>query len=274
MSTLTFLSGVTDHQMMSAVLLTPRFTVVIDGGMEADAESLAAYLRENGRDGVDAWFFTHPHQDHIGAFLALYRKSPAILKGRVCCRFPSPERLFSAPAHSEEERELWRELLGYLTGSLAPRHHLLQRGDRFVFDDVTLSVPWAFEESLSFPRNFVNNSSSVFLLSGEKNSVLILGDLGVGGGDEMLKRISPTELFADYTQLSHHGQLGLSEAAYRAICPKKCIWPTPDKIWRNLGPEGEGSGKWRCRETMDWMDRIGVREHFFTKDQRVTVPLS
>lgn len=269
MSKIVFLKGVTDHQMMSVVLLTPNHTVVIDGGMPTDAENLASFLLSQKREGVDAWFFTHPHQDHIGAFLSLIKSSPSVLKGQVYCNFPAMEVLETVPAHSEGERELWREMHRLLKTTLSGRVHFLKREEAFFFDEVSLLVPWTFDPAVSFPKNFVNNSSSVFLVKGNTASVLIPGDLGEDGGEAMLSVISPEALFASYTQMSHHGQLGLSRKAYEAIRPCRCIWPTPEKIWFNVGENGPGSGPWCCSKTYGWMENLGVSEHYFTKDGNV-----
>ena len=85
----------------------------------------------------------------------------------------------------------------------------------------------------------------------------------------MLSKIPPQALFADFTQMAHHGQLGLGEKEYGAIRPQRCIWPTPEKIWLNIGEKGPGSGSWRCEETFGWMASLGVTEHYFTKDGNV-----
>ena len=269
MAKLVFLSGVSDHQMMSAVLLGENNTVVFDGGMPCDGENLLTFLRSQGVFRVDAWFFTHPHQDHIGAFLALYDVCPNLFSGRLYCNFPSMEKLETAPAHSEEERELWRRMHRLLSGPLSHRFHRLSQGDEFFFDGVKITVPWSYSPEMDFSKNFVNNSSSVFLLQGKAASVLLLGDLGKDGGEKMLSQIPPEALFADFTQMAHHGQLGLGEREYQAICPKRCIWPTPEKIWLNIGKNGPGSGPWRCEETFSWMREMGVTEHYFIKDGNV-----
>ena len=41
--------------------------VIIDGGTQDDAEQLEKYIIDNGGE-VYAWFITHPHIDHAGAF--------------------------------------------------------------------------------------------------------------------------------------------------------------------------------------------------------------
>ncbi len=45
--------------------------IVVDGGWTEDADFVRQTIKEMGGK-VDAWILTHPHQDHIGAFNAIY----------------------------------------------------------------------------------------------------------------------------------------------------------------------------------------------------------
>ena len=69
------LDSVTGRQMMSLVITTEDGRViVIDGGYREDAPRLLACLREvTGQDvpHVDAFWLTHPHSDHMHAFMEL-----------------------------------------------------------------------------------------------------------------------------------------------------------------------------------------------------------
>ena len=77
-------------------------------------------------------------------------------------------------------------------------------------------------------ENFVNNSSSVLRIDGKSASVLILGDLGKEGGDEVKGKCSRESLQTDYTQMAHHGQNGVKRDFYEYIRPKRCLWSSPD----------------------------------------------
>ena len=70
MSTLYMMKSATDTICESFILVSGGVVTVIDGGFESEAETLYAKLRELGGH-VDAWFFTHPHDDHYGAFCRL-----------------------------------------------------------------------------------------------------------------------------------------------------------------------------------------------------------
>ena len=78
-----FLGNSTPGQMMGFVFITEGFCVVVDGGTQGDWKQLDDLLREKSVKKVDAWFLTHPHHDHIGAFSEICKNS-ACRYGRRC----------------------------------------------------------------------------------------------------------------------------------------------------------------------------------------------
>lgn len=65
---ITQFSPTTSRQMMGYAIKTLNGKiVVIDGGLQEDAQQLEKYITDNGGE-VDTWFITHPHIDHAGAF--------------------------------------------------------------------------------------------------------------------------------------------------------------------------------------------------------------
>ena len=103
--------------------------------------------------------------------------------------------------------------------------------------------------------------------------MLVLGDAGVEVGEEIMRTVPREDLAADFTQMAHHGQKGVSEACYAYIRPRRCIWPTPAVIWDNVGPDGPGTGKWDTLETRRWMAKLGVTEHIAAKDGTARIVL-
>ncbi|MBE6985139.1 MAG: MBL fold metallo-hydrolase, partial [Ruminococcaceae bacterium] len=97
------------RQNMSYVIKTRNGKIiVIDGGYvteDSDAEYLLSFLQEvTGKSvpNVDAWFFTHPHEDHIGAFEGLAeRHAGEITVDTIYYNFPSKEQIIKyCPASS------------------------------------------------------------------------------------------------------------------------------------------------------------------------------
>jgi len=71
----------TTTQMMSYVLrIVGGRVIVVGGGNAGDAPYLNEFLKSLGNN-VDAWFITHPHDDHINALIEVLR-APGNLKIR------------------------------------------------------------------------------------------------------------------------------------------------------------------------------------------------
>lgn len=272
-----FLANNTSYQMFGALLVTERHTVVFDGGLEEDADALYDLLKRLNRKRVDAWFFTHPHHDHIGAFMAFCRQYCDVLIEKLYLHFPDRMTLRLCPyhkAHNGIERTMWEDIWDLIEGPFAPRYQKIEVDDFFSFDDATVRVLRVMDPEFDLKTNFVNNSSAVLRIDTTGKSVLLLGDLGVQGGEQLMKQKSPEDFFADYTQMAHHGQKGVNRAFYEYIKPRRCLWPTPEKIWDNIGSDGPGSGKWDTAQTRLWMQEMGVTEHFVSKDGTVKIKLN
>ena len=266
----------TSYQMFGAVLFTEHHTVVIDGGLEEDAPNLYRVLKEAGTKTISAWFFTHPHHDHLGAFMVYTREKWEFPLEKMYLNFPTRDILRLCPAHKAHggiERKMWEDIWDLLEGEYETRYQKIEKGDMFPFDSVALRVLRVWDPSFDLKQNYVNNSSAVFRLDAPETRVLLLGDLGMQGGEKLLTEYPPETFFAHYTQMAHHGQKGVNRAFYEAIRPVRCLWPTPEKIWDNVGEGGPGTGKWDTLETRKWMDEMGVAEHIVSKDGNAVIDL-
>ena len=65
------LGNQTPSQMFGCVVKAANKTIVIDGGCLGDESQLIELLTNVSNGYVDAWFFTHPHSDHIGCFYGI-----------------------------------------------------------------------------------------------------------------------------------------------------------------------------------------------------------
>ena len=264
MSNIYFLGNSTKVQMFGCVIVSGDKTVVIDGGSFGDNRQLTELLIKVSDAHVDAWFFTHPHHDHIGAFYKMIKHPGKITVDKIYHRFPSLEALKNHGSRHKEEITLWEHLFSIFEGDLADKIHLLNENDCYEFGEVKISVLRVYNEKIL--ENFVNNSSAVLRIDGASASVLILGDLGKEGGDEVKAKYSRESLTTDYTQMAHHGQRGVKRDFYEYITPKCCIWPSPDWLWDNDNGDGFDTGPWETVRTREWMDAIGVTEHIVEKD--------
>ena len=264
MSKLYFLGDSTESQMLGLVIVSEGKTAVIDGGTLGDAEQLCELLQKVSSGRVDAWFFTHPHHDHIGAFSRIFELGESITVEDVYHKFPTIEELKECGARYSGEIELWEKVDDIFKQRLAGRVHSLEVGEEFQLGKVKITVLRVYNENIR--ANFINNSSAVLRIDGERASVLILGDLGKEGGDEVMKKCTLESLTTDYTQMAHHGQGGVRREFYEYIKPKRCIWPSPLWLWDNDAGEGFDTGPWLTVRTREWVSALGVTEHIVEKD--------
>lgn len=258
------LGNSTYSQMFGCVIITDSKTVVIDGGAQGDRDQLYNFLKENAQGRVDAWLFTHAHHDHIGAFCELCYAYPDIEISAIYHDFPDFDILRDKGSRGEWETSLWKRTEELFNTRYRNIIHRVKKGDTLTFDDLTLTVLRTYNKEITW--NFVNNSSVVYRIDGEKRSILILGDLGEEGGDELMETCEKELLQTDYTQMAHHGQRGVKRELYEYINPKRCIWPSPEWLWNNDKGGGFDTGPWHTIRTREWAEALGVTEHIVEKD--------
>ena len=264
MSKLFFLGNSTTVQMFGCVMKSDDKTVVIDGGTFGDRKQLVDLINEISGGHVDAWFFTHPHHDHIGAFYKILKHGDGILIDRIYHHFPSLDALKKYGSRHEGEITLWDHLYEKFDGELRDKVTMINENDIYSFGKINISVLRVYNDAII--DNFVNNSSTVYRIDGENSSVLILGDLGKEGGVDVIEKCSLNSLKADYTQMAHHGQCGVKREFYEYIKPQRCIWPAPQWLWDNDNGEGFDTGPWQTVRTREWVEALGVKEHIIEKD--------
>ena len=256
-----YLMGNASHsQMFGCVIKTRNKTIVFDGGTVNDCDQMISFLEQNANSHVDAWFFTHPHHDHIGCFSGLRANAPHVKVDRIYHHFPDlDEHVYACQSRTKLEAELWQDVKQW--DSTAPVHQVLA-GESFCFDDVNIRVLRVHNPSIVG----INDTSVVYRIEGEKSSILILGDLSVQGGLDTMERCPLDLLETDYTQMAHHGQGGVSREFYEYIQPKRCIWASPEWLWNNDRGNGFDSDIYATVRTREWMAALGVTEHYVEKD--------
>lgn len=248
----------TPTQMMSYVLRTPNDKViVIDGGMAGDAPYLRQFIQDLG-GSVEAWFLTHPHIDHVSAFIDILRNPNGIKIGEIYASLPTEEWMLAYdPQYARGLIDLNKALKE--TGISAIE---LTCGQDFVFDNVNFKV--LAVKNPEIHTGTANNSSVVLRVWDSTKSVLFLSDTGLEAGEKLLLGKYASYLPSDYVQVAHHGQDGAGEEVYKAIKPSYCLWTTPIWLWNNDNGGGAGSGPWKTLETRRWIEKMGVKCNYVT----------
>lgn len=263
MAKLHMLKSLTDTINTSFILESGETLLVLDGGFASEAPGMYDYLKSLGGH-VTGWFLTHLHDDHVGCFMTTLREHPDITVDAVYYNFPSDA--FAVAAEPNQGGTTMQEMLDTMRSAIADRHVqnvTVQTGEVYTFDggEVTVRILRTPDESIT--KDPINNSSSVYRFEVNGKSLLFLGDLGVEGGLQLLDTTDLSLLRADYLQMAHHGQNGVSREVYETIRPRFCLWCAPSWLWDNYGPGGKDTGPYNTVVTRGWISAMHCVEHHY-----------
>lgn len=259
--------------MMSFVIVTKNNNaIVIDGGRSEDMPLLKQYI---GGRHIAAWILTHAHNDHIGGMINEYKKNKWADFDIEKIYFNFPMEFLNMPEFAnntdiQETLPSFAEILPefeYLT-------YIPKQGESVVIDEVKIEFIFTYRNNIL--KNIMNNSSLVFKVITPNTSVIFLGDIGAEAGD-VLYYESRHLLKADMVQMAHHGAFCCGMEVYSAIKPEICLWccreanynglkiGTKDyEVFRNNGQMLPRM--YPATVTRDWMDILGAKKHYVTKD--------
>ena len=280
--------------MMSYVIVTPsKKVVVIDGGTDGYGKNSPSYLPSAIRAilglgqkdyfEVEAWFFSHMHNDHyyeLAKMLRRYKESDNYRINNLYFDFPDYGVEWKSRAGDSDFEKVnfdilvkgvdhYYETVGFtgIEGADIPqgRWTAPEGSEGYYYDLVNGAVinEEAVEKGLTIRvdgvdfrilmtwwpgASTVNNTSMIIRMEFGGSSVLFLGDCGEEEGRRLLEVRSAEEVKSDYIQLGHHGQGGPDQAFYDAIDAKNAIrlWPTPEWVWNNAQSYAIG-------KTRSWM---------------------
>lgn len=263
MPKLYMLKSTKDFTDASFILQSDSYIMVIDGGFSFEADYLHDMLIALGGT-VNAWFLTHAHDDHIGALCSLLDIYDDISVEKVYYNFPSDEFLFR---YENEQTFLdTPQLITSMRNALSNHkvsEVIVKTGDCYCFPGFSVRILRTPDESIT--TNPINNASCVYRVEMNESglSILFLGDLGVEGGTQLLGSTPSDLLKADYLQMAHHGQNGVSRDVYAAIRPRFCLWCTPLVLWENMGPGGYDTGPFQTVIVRGWISELRCVERHY-----------
>lgn len=258
------LKNSTNEQMMGYVFKTSDGKIiVIDGGTTGDTDNLLSVLKKmSGEDvpHIDAWILTHPHSDHINAFVEIMKnRFNSVSVDKIYYNFPDAAFVQKYESSALETLEAFEAVKSKFADKLI----VSEVGDKYTIGTAKIDVLFVFDETITF--NPINNSSMIFRLTAAGKRMMFLGDAYVQAGNKIIDDYG-IKLFADYCQMAHHGQAGVTKTVYEAIWPSVCFWDAPEWLWNDDSGSGVGSGPWDTLNVRSWIDYIGVEVNIVQKD--------
>ncbi|MBE6591398.1 MAG: MBL fold metallo-hydrolase [Ruminococcaceae bacterium] len=221
--------GITLDGMSYVIQAEDGSLIVIDGGMNEDADDLFAYLQRlcgGDKVTVDLWIITHAHADHYNCFMQMAESYCEKLKVKKLMYDFQPKSFFEIVQPKvlpELERlERVKELLKGME-VVTPR-----RGEKYSFGESSIHILFTASDlppldTAPIPQE-TNDGSLVFRLNAEGQTVLFLGDV-MEAGDAVLTELYGDKLKSDLCQIAHHGARASTCEFYDLVDPDILLWP-------------------------------------------------
>lgn len=248
-----------DCGMSYIFTLNSNHFFIIDGGYFSAGEDERLYrwlcARCDGKPEINGWFFSHAHQDHIGAFINMMKHHRRDLVIR--------QLIFNfQPLELPETSEGW-DIKSNDPATVRKFYEILddycqdipvttpKTGDLIKIEELDIHVLYTHED-LPCPSTF-NDHSTVIRVDTCGQRILFPGDVYEKGSDVLLR--DPAQIKSDIVQVSHHGFNGATKAFYEAVNAEVALWPTADYCIPKL----------RDREPNRYLlDESEMKEHIFS----------
>ncbi len=256
-NTIHMLKSATDTIGDSFIITTEDGKVIaVDGGHYTDTEYFVQYLKAvtgSDKPHIDAWFLSHPHDDHCEVFLDVVENRSEVSFDKVYANFPETAFYEGADEWAVQVLTDYYRLLPRFEGKTAE----LTEGDVFNVGAADFTVFYTFNPE--FKR--CNSASTIMRMDLGGTSVMFTGDAWIDSGNYVVEKYANSGLLdCDICKMAHHGNDGVDRTFYEAVSPRICLWPTPSWVWENT------NGNLTTPEVRAWMDEIGVEKNYVAKD--------
>lgn len=195
--------------------------VIIDGGYYGDGSALREFIKSQGGN-VQAWILTHPHFDHIGAFLNCMTEGSEGITVQNVYYSPftreffenssNPQNDLNKEANNFDDFENVKEQMKDTT--FIP----MNKGDQLNLEGMNINCLWSFDSTI----DDINDNSLVLKIEMNGVSLLITGDITEKIVDKLIQDGKNDEdyLDVDFIQIPHHGYTGTGAKLYQVTSPQ------------------------------------------------------
>lgn len=206
---------------------------LVDGGWDQDAETVLKVIMDH-ESHIDSWILTHPHQDHISAFLNLMEGDFDFSVDHIYAIDLDYDRYRSVVNSADggfEFYERFLEVAGELDNVI-----YVHTGDRYDVLGLDMEILNAYDrDSDWYDMDPANTGSMMFRLRGKKQSMLFCADVTRALQKKLIDKYGES-LSSDYVQLSHHGILAcMGKGIYEYVDPEAVFFDLPEHM--NLSPD-------------------------------------
>lgn len=184
---------------------------------------------------IAAWFLSHPHDDHVGAFLEFvtnHKDNNKITLERVICNFASHNK-YSYIREDGIVEDCGKHVTAIydMCSLYFPETKVIKAhtGQVFDFGDARAEILFTVEDLQPVDKfDYVNSTSMVVRFYVVRQTVLLLADTTHASG-RILENMYGDSLSSDIVQIAHHGMWASNASLYHCIKAPVILWPGLEK---------------------------------------------
>ena len=188
--------------------------IVMDGGSEEETEYLRGFISALGAE-VEAWFFSHPHDDHFWALINILKEPRDIKINNIYHSRITPETIETENGLSNQQV---KELYAMFDNSPEYKVHDCHAGDEFEIDGINFKI--LSEQNPEF--KYYNNQSMVIKMWDDSNSfVRTFVTMIICGVDPLTYMMQAVYVMSKFTTVAVNRTFSYYLDIFRMVCQNK-----------------------------------------------------
>jgi len=184
--TVSSITQMSPHNLCIVIQLSNGHFVILDSGNNGTQKELSDFLKKMAPDGkpvVEAWFFSHFHQDHIGGFvdyMGVSSLSRYVTVKNVIYNFPSYRTWRTAYKSSTDmsNMKLFYDKRKPAMEEKGTTFYQARTGQKYYFGNAEIEILWTFEDIMPFNifTDVTNHTCIGFTVNIAGQKIMITGD--------------------------------------------------------------------------------------------------
>ena len=228
--------------------------VVIDGGTSGNADHVRDVINAYGGT-VEAWFLTHLHEDHAGAFNVIF-EDPQNIKIKDVYTTSFPYDKFLEVYQWWDNPDTMAKFVGL--SEKANNIHYPKRDDVIEVGGLCFVILNTYDDVLlqtAGEHDLPNNAGMIIRAAGTADSIIFMADTYSPEMGEYLINTYGTSIRSKYLQAPHHGNSVMPMDFYTAMKPQMIMFDAPEWLMN--------SKEHRAKELKKWCDANGIKTYDF-----------